>query len=175
METLIRMIHAKFQTSDDNVAKSWCLLPDFTEKWIFPFIKGIWGILRGKWVAAAKLLTATNFCSYYLKVFTDMLLWCKFQVFWTIFGWFRAHVRSKSGIFPSNFTKGKSWFRAYLFAQKRPPNRQTRLFLHSVKSFGLLNKFSLISTLLDFGQFLGTFFVLTPPLTPNSQSFNKPF
>ena len=134
------------QISDlyNDVAKSWCFLRDFAEKGIFPFIKGIRGILRGKWVAAAKFLTATNFCSYFLKVLTEMLLWCKFQVFWTIFGWFRAHFRSKSGIFPSNFIKGKSRFGAYLSARKRPQNRETRLFLHSVKSFGLLNKFSII-------------------------------
>ena len=83
-------------------------LRDFSENRIFSFIKGIRGILRGKWVAAAKFLAATNFCSYFLQVLTEILLWCKFQVFWIIFGWFRAHFRSKSGIFPSNFIKGKS-------------------------------------------------------------------
>ena len=68
-------------------------------------------VAPSKWVAAAKFFTGINFCSYFLKVLTEMLLWCKFQVFWTIFGWFRAHFRSKSGIFPSNFIKGKSRFR----------------------------------------------------------------
>ena len=55
--------------------------------------------------------------------------------FWTIVGWFRAHFRSKSGIFPSNFIKGKSRFGAYLSARKQPQNRETRLFLHFVKKF----------------------------------------
>ena len=111
---------------------------------IFSLYEGNSRDFEGKWVAAAKFLTATNFCSYFLKVLTEMLLWCKFQVFWTIFGWFRAHFRSKSGIFPSNFIKGKSRFCAYLSARELPQNRETRLFLHSVKSFGLLNKFSII-------------------------------
>ena len=33
------------------------------------------------------------------------------------------------------FIKGKSHFRVYLSARKQPQNRETRLFLHSVKTF----------------------------------------
>ena len=46
--TLIRMIHAKFQTSMTMLQRIDAFLRDSTEKGIFPFIKGIQGILRGK-------------------------------------------------------------------------------------------------------------------------------
>ena len=60
------------------------ILRDFAEKGIFPFYEGNSRDFEGGG-ASAKILTTMNFCSYILKVLTEMLLLCKIQVFWTIF------------------------------------------------------------------------------------------
>ena len=79
----------------------------FHRKRDFSLYKGNSRDFQQKISGSSQFLTATNFCSCFLKVLTEMLLWCKFQVFWTIFGWFCAHYRSKSGIFHFNFIKEK--------------------------------------------------------------------
>ena len=70
------MIHAKFQTSMTMLRRvdAFCVI--LQKK----------GILRGQMSGNGQFFTAINLCSYFLKVLTEMLLWCKFQVFWTIFG-----------------------------------------------------------------------------------------
>ena len=115
-----------------------CLIRDFPSK------KGISRDFEGKLSGSGQFLTGINFCSYFLKVLTEMLLWCNFQVFWTIFGWFRAHFMSKSGIFPSNFIKGKSHFQSIPMRTKTAKESQKAIIFTFRKNFWICKKFSII-------------------------------